>query len=70
MVIRGVTADNGTVRSVRVNGQYARALAPNMLEWEAGLEGLSSSPFTVTALAEDASGNLEQVPHRVTVALP
>jgi hypothetical protein len=70
MAVRGVATDDGTLRSVRVNGREARALAQNLLEWEAILEGVHHSPFTLTALAEDAAGNVERLPHRVTVTLP
>ena len=69
LVVRGVTADNGVVRSVRVNGQKARALAPNFLEWEAVLEDLRSNSFTLTALADDEAGNIEQIPHKATISL-
>ena len=70
VVVRGVTADNGVVRSVRVNGQKARRLAPNFLEWEAVLDDLRSNSFTLTALADDEAGNVERVPHKVTISLP
>jgi hypothetical protein len=62
--------DNGVVRSVRVNGQKARALAPNFLEWEAVLEDLRANAFTLTALADDEAGNIEQIPHKATISLP
>ena len=45
VVVRGVTADDGTVQSVRVNGREARRLAPNFLEWEAVVEE-PSRPYT------------------------
>jgi hypothetical protein len=60
--VRGTTADNGTVKRVRVNGQDVQALRPNFAEWEVVL---APSP-TVTAHAEDAAGNIEPRPHRVT----
>ena len=34
LIVQGVTVDDGTVRSVRVNGHEARPLAPNFLEWQ------------------------------------
>jgi hypothetical protein len=65
LVVRGTTADNGTVAKVLVNGQPARALAPNFAEWEAVL----TKPATkeVRAQATDAAGNVEPRPHVVTV---
>ena len=62
MVIQGVTADDGTVQSVRVNGREARRLAPNFLEWEAVVEEPTAGPLTLTATAQDAAGNVERAP--------
>ncbi len=63
-VVRGTTADNGTVKRVVVNGQEARALRPNFAEWEAVLEH-PGGPLAATAHAEDTAGNVEPRPHRV-----
>jgi hypothetical protein len=62
-VVRGTTADNGTVRRVMVNGQAARALAPNFAEWEVTLAAPAGTPLR--AHAEDAAGNVEPRPHVV-----
>ena len=71
MAVRGVSVDDNTIRSVLVNGRPARSVAGNFLEWEAEVEVKGASgPMTVAALAEDAAGNTEPVPHRVAVALP
>ena len=71
VAVRGVSVDDNTIRSVLVNGRPARSVAGNFLEWEAEVEVKGASgPMTVAALAEDAAGNTEQVPHRVAVALP
>jgi hypothetical protein len=63
VLVQGTTADNGTVRSVRVNGREAKAVAANFAQWEIELETLSK----VEALAEDAAGNVEKRPHVVAV---
>jgi hypothetical protein len=63
--VRGTTADNGTVKRVRVNGVEARATAPNFAEWELVLD--AAGPVELTAVAEDAAGNVEKNPMRVTV---
>src|SRR5262249_45091621 len=34
VIVRGTTADNGTVKKVVVNGREAKSLAPNFAEWE------------------------------------
>jgi hypothetical protein len=66
LVVRGTTADNGAVTKVLVNGQPARALAPNYAEWEAVLT-TAGSVKEVGAQATDAAGNVEPRPHVVTV---
>jgi hypothetical protein len=64
--VRGSSVDDGRVRRVLVNGQEARALAPNFLEWEAVLDRQPGGPpTTVTAYAEDAAGNVEARHHVV-----
>jgi hypothetical protein len=66
LIVRGSTADEGRVRRVLVNGQEARALAPDFLEWEAVLDPRpGGAPATVTAYAEDAAGNVEVRRHVV-----
>jgi G8 domain len=69
-VVRGSTADDGAVRSVRVNGRAARALAPNFLRWEATVDELPAGTATLTAIAEDAAGNVERLAHRVEIPCP
>jgi hypothetical protein len=68
--VRGTTADNGTVARVLVNGQAARALAPNFAEWSVTLERPRPGPLTLRAHAEDAAGNVEKTPHAVEVVVP
>jgi hypothetical protein len=60
VLVRGTTADNGTVKRVVVNGREARSLRADFAEWEAMLPG--GEP-TITAHAEDAAGNVERQPH-------
>jgi hypothetical protein len=67
LVVRGTTADNGTVKCVIVNGTEARATRPNFAEWEVGIGGLLPRPVRLTAHAEDAAGNVERIPHVLTV---
>jgi hypothetical protein len=69
LVVRGTTADNGTVTKVLVNGQPARALAANFAEWEAILSGADGAVKEVRAQATDAAGNVEPRPHVVAVRL-
>jgi hypothetical protein len=67
LVVRGTTSDNGTVTKVLVNGQSARALAPNFAEWEAVLAPGSSIVKEIRAQATDAVGNVEPRPHVVRI---
>jgi hypothetical protein len=67
LTVRGHTSDNGTVTKVLVNGRPARSLAPNFAEWEIVLDKLPSGTLKLTAHAEDAAGNVEKLPHEITV---
>jgi hypothetical protein len=67
LIVRGTTSDNGTVREVQVNGERARALAPNYAEWEVVFEGLQPGEMKLAAHATDAAGNVEKRPHTVAV---
>ena len=69
-VVRGTTSDNDVVKRVLVNGQDARAMAPNFAEWEITLEGMRPEEGKLMAYAEDVAGNIEKTPHVVSVAAP
>ena len=62
-LVRGTTADNGTVKRVLVNGKEAKALAGNFSEWEIKIEKGSSGATKLEAHAEDAAGNVEKYGH-------
>jgi len=64
--VRGTTADNGIVKHVVVNGQFAKALTPNFAEWEIALSGVGNR---LEANATDAAGNVEKMAH-VVMMLP
>ena len=66
VTVRGTTCDDGTVRTVQVNGREAKAISPNFSEWEVVLDA-PTGPLTLTARSEDAAGNREQTPHVRTV---
>jgi hypothetical protein len=69
--VEGTSADDGTIRAVRVEGVAAKSLAPNFLSWEAVIEPkLSSETLTITACAIDDAGNAEVAPHRVVIRFP
>ena len=63
LVVRGSTADNGTVRRVLVNGKEAKSVGANFGEWEITLD----SATELTARAEDAAGNVEKTPAVVPI---
>ena len=67
LFVRGTTSDNGTVVGVKVGGKQAKALRPNFAEWEAVLTNVAPGPLQLAAYAEDAAGNIEQLPHRLIV---
>src|SRR5262249_54419840 len=65
VMVRGTTADNGTVKRVVVNGKEAKATTANFAEWEITLE--AKGALKLQAHAEDAAGNVEKRPHVVIV---
>jgi G8 domain-containing protein len=65
--VHGTTSDDGGVKRVRVNGRDAKATAPNFAEWEVTLASTSPGTWKVTAVAEDAAGNVEKTPHELVV---
>jgi hypothetical protein len=67
VVVRGTTADNGTVKRVLVNGKEAKALSPNFAQWEVVLRDVKPGEVKLSAHAEDAAGNVEKRPHLTTI---
>jgi len=67
LVVRGTTSDNGTLKRVTVNGTEAKVSATG--EWEVTLANVKAGPVKLTALSEDAVGNVEKTPHEVTVSI-
>ncbi len=65
LLVQGVTADDGDVRSVRVNGRSARPIAANYSQWEVVLEGSDARAPSLVACAQDAAGNVELTSHEV-----
>jgi hypothetical protein len=68
LLIRGTTADNGTVKSVQVNGIAATALAPNFAQWEAVVPASAAKELQLEAISADEAGNVEPRPHTLSVA--
>jgi hypothetical protein len=69
LIVHGTTSDNGQVKSVTVNGQPATPTRDNFAEWEITLKDLTPGPTSLTAVAEDVSGNIEKTPHMLTVEI-
>jgi uncharacterized protein (TIGR03067 family) len=65
VVVRGTTAEDGTVARVVVNGRPAKATAPNFAEWEVTLSELPGGELSAHAV--DAAGNVEPQPHRLVL---
>jgi hypothetical protein len=59
LIVRGTTADNGSVKRVVVNGAEAKATAANFAQWEVTL----GTATELKAHAEDAAGNVEKTAH-------
>jgi hypothetical protein len=68
-IVRGVTADDGEVKKVVVNGVEAKAVRTNFAEWEAVLDGVKPGALKLKAHAEDAAGNVEQRAHEMTLKI-
>lgn len=64
-IVRGTSADAGTILRVVVNGREARALVPDFSQWEVQVDDPGDG--VVTARSEDAAGNIEGDPHRVVL---
>lgn len=62
LIVRGTTADNGTVKRVVINGREAKALRENFAEWEVTL-AKAEARTRLAAHAEDTTGNVEPKPH-------
>jgi len=67
LLVRGTCSDNGTVKKVLVNGQEATPVTPNFAEWQLVLSDVKAGELKLQAHAEDAAGNVEKLPHVVTV---
>jgi len=63
-IVRGASADNGTIKTVKVNGQTVKAIGDNFAEWEIRVK---LNGKQIKAEAEDAAGNVEKNPHNVVV---
>jgi hypothetical protein len=71
VLVRGVSVDDVAVRIVRVNGREARSLAADYSRWEVEIDSdlPTQGCMTISASAEDQSGNAEKVPHRIEISL-
>ncbi len=67
LLVRGTTADNGTVKRVVINGREAKPLRENFAEWEVTL-AKTEAGGKLTAHAEDAAGNVEPRAHVLDAA--
>jgi hypothetical protein len=68
LLVRGVSEDNGEIRSVVVNGRPARLIpaAGGVVDWEAEIEVPAGG--LVSAAGSDRSGNEESSAHQVRLA--
>lgn len=63
--VRGICQDNGNVTQIQVNGEVAASLRNNFAEWEIVLRSLPEK--RIVAIAIDAAGNQERLPHEIRV---
>ncbi len=66
LIVRGYSSDNGEIIKVTVNDKPVVPTLPDYSQWE--VELASDTP-KLTAVATDAAGNVEQVPHVLAVGL-
>jgi len=67
VTVMGTSSDNGTIKSVRVNGQRVTLYQGNFEEWVITLKDVPDGPLMIEAKAEDAAGNVEKTPAVVIV---
>jgi hypothetical protein len=67
LLVRGVTHDNGDVKSIGVNGAAARTLSSHagVVDWEALVDRPADG--ALSARAVDQAGNAEAVGHRIVL---
>jgi len=67
LLVRGVSHDNGAIRSVTVNGQQAKltAIQSGMVDWS--IELPIPSDGKISAAADDEAGNRESLSHMVSL---
>jgi hypothetical protein len=65
LIVRGTTTDNVKTKRVVVNGVEAKDIDYNFHQWEVELTGLKPGRLTIVAHAEDATGNIEKLAHRI-----
>ena len=63
----GCSADDGRVKTVRVNGVEATPLVPDFSRWEA-IIGASPGHGALTSTAEDAAGHVESTTHALVIS--
>ena len=61
------TINNEHTRRVLVNGVAAENRGFDFHEWEARLTNIKTGKLEITAVGEDAAGNVERMPHKLTV---
>ncbi|MFO1045966.1 MAG: G8 domain-containing protein [Planctomycetaceae bacterium] len=65
-IVRGTCEDNGEIKQVLVNGLPAKAVRSNFAEWEVTLSSAQAG-VTAKAMAIDAAGNSEKLPHTIAI---
>ena len=70
LLVSGTTVDNNEVTQVLVNDRPAEPIRDNFAQWQIILEDRPGETIPIIAHAEDATGNIERMPHRFTWESP
>src|SRR5690606_19536997 len=65
--IEGIVVDNEIVKDVQINDHRNPIERPGCSEWSFTLSTESGQPSALVAVAKDAAGNTEKVPHQILV---
>jgi hypothetical protein len=70
VLIGGCSYDASEIKQVLVNGRKAYSTRGDFAEWEVVFGVPADKPFSVSARAEDLVGNLEPLPHVISLSAP
>lgn len=69
ITVYGTCIDGSQIASLKVNGVPVTPMADNYLKWQVTLTNISSGDFVIQTEARDEFGNVELIPHKITVGI-